>query len=103
VELGQVVSPGVAVLTLADLSGWLVETTDLTELDVVAVAAGLPATVKIDAIPNETLTGKVTDIAAVSSLNRGDVTYSVTIALDEASDLPLRWGMTAFVTVDVSD
>jgi len=112
VELGQVVSPGLPVLTLADLSGWLVETTDLTEMDVVSVAVGLPVEVSIDAIPGETLTGRVTDVAAVSRLNRGDVTYVVTIALrerphegrgDEASDLPLRWGMTVFVSVEAEN
>jgi hypothetical protein len=29
------------------------------------------------------------------------VTYEVTIALDDPGDLPLRWGMTVFVDVDV--
>ncbi len=98
-ELGQVVAPGVTVLTLAELDNWVVETTDLIELDVVALAVGLPAQVKIDAFPDATLSGRVTDIASVSRLSRGDVTYAVTIALDEEPALPLRWGMTAFVNI----
>jgi HlyD family secretion protein len=100
-ELGEVASPGVPVVTLADFSQWLVETTDLTELDVVAVSVGYPVEVRVDAIPDEVINGTVTDIADVSTLTRGDITYAVTIALDEASDLPLRWGMTVFVDVDV--
>jgi multidrug resistance efflux pump len=98
-ELGQVVAPGVPMLTLAELDAWVVETTDLIELDVVAVAVGSPARVKIDAFPDATLSGRVTRIASVSRLNRGDVTYAVTITLDEEPALPLRWGMTAFVNI----
>jgi len=76
-----------------------------------SVAVGRPVKVNFGALPGETLTGRVTDVAAVSHLNRGDVTYTITIALqrprergeDEASDLPLRWGMTAFVNVEIED
>jgi hypothetical protein len=59
---------------------------------------GDAAEVRIDAIENETLSGTVTEIASVSTLTRGDVTYAVTIQLD-ANSLPLRWGMTAFVDI----
>ena len=102
VKIGQVVSPGLPVAILSDYSNWLVETTDLTELDVVAVAVGSPVDVQIDAIPDEVVRGTVTDIDTISTLTRGDVTYAVTIRLDqaEAAALPLRWGMTAFVDVD---
>ncbi|MCB8945630.1 MAG: efflux RND transporter periplasmic adaptor subunit [Ardenticatenaceae bacterium] len=100
-ELGEVATPGVPVGIIADFSGWHVETTDLTELDIVAVKVGLPVEVQVDALPNEVLEGVVEDIAAVASLTRGDVTYAVTIRLEDVSDLPLRWGMTTFVDVDV--
>lgn len=100
VEEGEVVSPGLPIVTLADFSEWSVETTDLTELDVVAVAIGYPVDVRVDAIPGEVLKGTVTDIDTVSTLTRGDVTYAVTIRLDDGGDLPLRWGMTVFVDVD---
>lgn len=101
-KVGEVVVPGVPVVTLADFSGWQVETTDLTELNVVAVAVGFPAEITIDAFPGETLTGTITDISSVSNLVLGDVTYVVTVALDDPGDLPLRWGMTTFVTIDVT-
>ncbi len=98
-EIGELVGPGFPVLQLGDVSGWQVETNDLTELDVVGVKLGLPAEVRIDALPGEVVNGVVTDIAAVSQLIRGDVTYPVTITLEE-TDLPLRWGMTATVDID---
>jgi HlyD family secretion protein len=104
-RLGEMVSPGVPVLVLADMSGWLVKTTDLTELSVVSVGAGLPVEISVDAIPDTSLSGTVTSIATVSQLVRGDVVYEVTIEVDEtqARTLPLRWGMTVFVNVDVGE
>ncbi len=99
VEIGELVGPGTSVIQFGDFEGWQVKTTDLTELDVVGVKLGLPAEVRVDALPGEVLEGTVTDIAAVSELVRGDVTYPVTIKLDE-TDLPLRWGMTATVDID---
>ena len=97
IEVGEAVSPGVEVVQLADFGGWLVETTDLTEIDVVHLDLGQEVDVTIDALPGETLTGTITRIASVSALKRGDVTYDVTVALNDTGGLPLRWGMTAFV------
>jgi multidrug resistance efflux pump len=103
IEVGEIAAPGLPLLTLANLSGWLVKTSDLTELDVVALISGHPAGVRVDAIANETIAGTITDIALISGLTRGDVVYEVTIRLDQsqAAQLPLRWGMTVVVEIDV--
>ena len=103
VEIGEIVSPGLPVITLADYGGWRIKTTDLTESDVVAVAVGDPVTLRFDAITNETLSGVVLDIAAAATLTRGDITYPVTISLDDAPSLPLRWGMTVFADIQVGE
>ena len=100
VEVGELVAPGVAVAQLADTTRWTVETTDLVELDVVYLEVGREAEVTLDALPGETLRGTVTEIGRVPELTRGDVTYPVRIALDDYPDLPLRWGMTALVSID---
>ena len=100
VEVGELVAPGVTVAQLADATRWTVETTDLVELDVVYLEVGQEAEVTLDALPGETLRGTVTDIGRVPELTRGDVTYPVRIALDDYPDLPLRWGMTALVSID---
>lgn len=100
VKEGQVVTAGAPVLTIADFSGWQIETTDLTEQSVVNVARGYTAEITVDAFPGETLTGTVTEIAAVSDLVRGDVTYKVTLDLPDDNGLPLRWGMTTFVMLE---
>jgi HlyD family secretion protein len=98
-EVGELVPPNLPVVQLGDFGSWQVETTDLTELDVVGVKLGLPVRVTVDALPGEELSGVVTDISAVSSLVRGDVTYPETITQDD-TNLPLRWGMTAFVDIE---
>jgi HlyD family secretion protein len=102
IEVGEVAAPGVPLSILADSSSWLVKTTDLTELDVVGLAAGHPASVRVDAIPDESIAGAITGIALVSGLTRGDVVYEVTIRLDDgqAAQLPLRWGMTVVVEIE---
>ena len=99
VKEGESIQQGMPATVLADLSQWQVETTDLTELNVAAVAKGLPVAVQIDAFPGVTLPGEVRDIAATGAEVRGDVTYVTTIDLVDPGDIPLRWGMTAFVNV----
>ncbi len=101
VEEGEVVAGGAPVAMIGDFGGWQVKTTDLTELDVVDLAVGDAVEIQVDAIPGETLTGIVSKIAETSQLVRGDVTYEVTIGLENGDELPLRWGMTVFVDVDV--
>ena len=100
-EEGEVILPGVPVATLADFSGWQVETTDLTELSVVNIKVGEEVEVTVDAFPDAVLTGTITDIASSSQIVLGDVTYKVTIDLENNSNLDLRWGMTSFVRIDV--
>jgi multidrug resistance efflux pump len=84
-------------VTLADLSQWEVQTDDLTELEVVHIQAGQTVTVELDALPGVQLSGKVKSVAAKYVENRGDITYTTTIALT-SSDPQMRWGMTAKVT-----
>ncbi len=101
VEVGQFLAPGAPAITLGDASTWYVETDDLSEVDVVQVAAGQPVKVTVDALPDQEFQGVVTDIAPRSETKRGDVTYTVSIKLTDATDAPLRWGMTAFVDINV--
>jgi HlyD family secretion protein len=99
VAVGEVAAAGMPAAVVADFSGWLVETTDLTELDVADVAAGAPAQVRADALPETLLTGVVSDVDPLAGEVRGDTTYQVTIRLDDAPAAPLRWGMTVFTAI----
>ena len=86
-------------MVLADLSGWQIETDDVTEIKVPSIKVGQTVAVKFDALPDVTLKGAVESISSVSQLKSGDVVYPVKIKVLE-SDPRLRWGMTAAVTFD---
>jgi HlyD family secretion protein len=96
VKSGESVSPGQVAVSVADFSGWIVKTTDLTELDVVKISDGQAVSVTLDAIPNETLDGVVQNISQNYSEKQGDVVYEVTVEITEAL-ANMRWGMTAVV------
>ncbi|MCC6190712.1 MAG: efflux RND transporter periplasmic adaptor subunit, partial [Anaerolineales bacterium] len=81
-EAGELATPGAPVVELADLGAWRVRTVDLAETDVVLVRVGQTAAITLDALADETFTGRVTEIAAVAETNRGNVTYAVTLELD---------------------
>jgi HlyD family secretion protein len=99
VDVGDPVSPGEVVLVLATLDQLRARTVDLTELDIAQVTEGQAALVTVDALPDTELKGHVLRIGLQSEDYRGDVTYPVTVVLDDAGP-ELRWGMTALVEIE---
>lgn len=95
-KVGEFASAGQPVVTIADTSRWVVKTTDLTEIDVVSISEGQPATIKLDAIPDTELNGNVLSIGQSYSESQGDVVYEVTVLLTDVHS-SMRWGMTAEV------
>lgn len=95
--VGELLGPGKYAIQMADMSQWFVETSDLTELEVVKVKQGQAVQVAPDALPGVTLTGKVVSISQSSKVQGGDVLYTVKIKLDD-SNPQLRWGMTVQCT-----
>jgi HlyD family secretion protein len=100
VREGELVTPGQPLITLGDLSTLRVETTDLDEIDVARVAVGQQATLTFDALPEQVFTGRVTRISPMAEPGTGGVNYTVIVELDEL-DPAIRWGMTAFVDIEV--
>ena len=97
--VGESVPPMTPVAFVADATHWVVKTKDLAEVDTANISVGDPAKVILDAFPGETFTGVVTTFDPVGKLYLGDMTYQVTITLDEP-DPRFLWNMTAVVTVD---
>ncbi|MBT3336878.1 MAG: HlyD family efflux transporter periplasmic adaptor subunit [Anaerolineae bacterium] len=93
---GEVVNPLQVVILLADLENLKIETSDLSERDVVNVKIGQRALVYIEAFDLE-VGGKVTAIATLADTSTNDVLYTATIELNE-TPANLRWGMS--VTID---
>jgi HlyD family secretion protein len=98
---GELVTPQTAVIHLGDLGRLRVRTEDLGEGDVNLVRLGQPVRVTIDALPDKEFRGTVASIAPFASDRRGDKVYEVGIDIDLPGDSGLRWGMGAFVEIEV--
>jgi HlyD family secretion protein len=98
-RVGEHVGIGNPVVQLADLATLQIETDDLTELNVVRVRKGAPATVTFDALPGLTLAGQVIRIRPLGENKQGDMTYTVVIQPKQL-DARLRWNMTAAVAIE---
>jgi len=97
--VGDAAVPGTPLFFLGDTTHWQVETKNLTEVDVASVALGAPASIKLDAFPGEKFPGKVTIINPVGQEYQGDMTYKVTIALDQP-DPRFLWNLTATASIE---
>jgi len=95
----EFVGPGSPVMLIADLDSLQIETTDLSEIDVPLVKVDSPVTVTFDALPELVLDGTVSSIAQKASEGAG-VNYTVIVQLESMPE-EIRWGMTAFVDIDV--
>lgn len=99
---GEVVNAGQPVLDLIDTGGWLVETNNVSELNISRIPLGQQATVKVIVLPTQLLTGTVIAIDPVAIVQQGDTTY--TLYLDVApNDLPLLAGMNVEVAMAVAE
>ena len=97
VKLGDQVGTETRAISIANFNSWVVETTDITELEVVKLSIGQKVTLVPDALPDVTLNGIVTDISQAYVQQGGDILYMVRISLTD-SDPRLKWGMTLETT-----
>jgi len=98
VAVGEQAGPEARAVSVADFSSWIIETTDVTELEVVKLAEGQPVAFTADALPAVTMYGVVTEISQSAYVLGGDVIYTVRIQVDPGIDSRLKWGMTVEVT-----
>ena len=108
IEKGEIVitgtmnNPGTVILTVADLSRMKVEA-DVDETDVSSVRIGQKAKVTVDALPDTSLVGHVTEIANSPTISgQGSQDQQTNFLVDVMIDVPpamLRPGMTADVEV----
>ena len=99
VKAGEQVSPENRIVSIADTSAWVIETTDVTELEVVKLSVGQNVTFTADALPDVTMNGVVAEISQSSVLQGGDVIYTVRIAAHNV-DPRVKWGMTVQVVFE---
>jgi len=97
VSVNEVITSNTWVVSMADTSSWIVETSDLSELDVVNIKIGDPVEIVVDAIPDNPMNGVVEEIILEPVRQSGDVYYTVRIKLIDP--IPsIQWGMTVEAT-----
>jgi multidrug efflux pump subunit AcrA (membrane-fusion protein) len=99
-RVNEWVTPGSPVVMFGNLDAYSIETTDLSEIDVAQVQVGALAKVTYDALPDVVSTAKVIYISPKAEEGSG-VNYVVKLELDEIPE-GLKWGMTAFVDIELS-
>lgn len=95
-KVGQMVGPSTQAATIAGAGGLQVAA-DLSEVDVGRVKVGQEAEILLDALPERTFKGRVTDVASGGTSTQGVVNFPLTIGLEQA-DPAIKPGMTANVS-----
>lgn len=96
----ELVAPGQPLITIGDLATLRVETTDLDEIDVARVQVGQEVDVTFDALPDHVFAGQVKRISPMAESGGAGVNYTAIVEL-ASLDPQIRWGMTAFVDIEV--
>lgn len=99
VEIGEQVTAEARAVSVVNTSAWIIETTDITELEVVNLAVGQNVTFTADALSDVIMHGVVTEISQASFVQGGDVIFTVRIAANDV-DPRVKWGMTVEVTFE---
>jgi len=93
--------PGETVVQILDVSYWRVMTRNVGELQIGHIHLGQEAHVVVNAFNGAEILGQVTEISPTSTVQQGDVTYTLLIDLEE-NDLNLRPGMTVQAEIIIS-
>ena len=79
-QAGEVVQPGQAVVSVADLNSPLVLRVPLPDRDVAGIGVDAPVEITVDALPGQTLTGRVTRVGQSADARTGAVTVEIEVA-----------------------
>ena len=101
-EVGDLVSPSLAVVTVADLTDLRVRAS-IDETKITQIEVGQAVEITFDAFPGQKFQGQVLEVPLEGSLVNNVVVYTVVISLDDASEVALKPGMTANLTIKVGE
>ena len=105
VDVGQTVAASFQTPDLfeiaEDLTKMQIETS-VSEADIGVITDGQPVTFTVDAYPTETFEGRVRQVRLSPTVTSNVVVYTVVIDVNN-TDLRLKPGMTAFVTIIISE
>ena len=86
--------PGTELATVADMNDLIFKGT-VDEIDVGKIEVGLPCRIKVGALPDEIVTGRLARIAPQAQKSEGATLFNVEIELDPGQEVTLRAGYSA--------
>jgi HlyD family secretion protein len=99
-EVGDLVSSGTVVVSLADLTQLRVRAS-VDETDISQVEVGQPVQITFDAFPGRQFQGQVLEVPLEGELSQNIVIYQVLISLEGTEAVALKSGMTANLQIIV--
>ena len=102
VEEGQQVNPNTAVIEIVDPAVIRIDGI-VDEIDILFIRRGARASVTMDALPGQALTGSVSEIAVDPTTQQGVVSYPIGIELQTPPGLELPAGLSAVATVVIRE
>jgi HlyD family secretion protein len=94
--------PGTEMATIADMSDIIFKGT-VDEIDVGKMHVGMPARIKVGALPTDIVTGKLSRIAPQAQQKEGATLFDVEIELDPGQKITLRAGYSANADVIIRE
>ncbi|HKB78878.1 MAG TPA: efflux RND transporter periplasmic adaptor subunit [Thermoanaerobaculia bacterium] len=94
--------PGTEMATIADMSDLIFKGT-VDEIDVGKLAVGMPARIKVGALPSDVVTGRVSRIAPQAQQKEGATLFDVEVELDPGQKITLRAGYSANADVIIRE
>jgi HlyD family secretion protein len=103
---GQAVAPGVStpmvLLTVADMSKMQIDT-QVDESDIGKIQVGQKVTFTVDAYPNQTFSGVISNVSQKATVVSNVVYYNVLVDVDTNGENLLKPTMTARVSINVAE
>jgi HlyD family secretion protein len=96
-QAGDMLSPGAAVLTVADLSQLQVETEDLDEWGAASVKPDQSVDLLVPSLDNRSVRGRLVSVAMEPTVSASGAVFYKSVITLEQQDPDLRWGMTVRV------
>ena len=94
--------PGTEMATVADMSDLIFKGT-VDEIDVGKLRVGMPARIKVGALPTDVVTGRVSRIAPQAQQKEGATLFDVEVELDPGQKITLRAGYSANADVIIRE
>lgn len=94
--------PGTELATVADMGDLIFKGT-VDEIDVGKISVGMPCRIKVGALPDDVVTGRLERIAPQAQKSEGATLFDVEIELDPGQDVVLRAGYSANADVVIRE